>query len=133
MTIGRRRFLECAGTIPFVGALSAFADGKPLLRIGVMTDTHIGKNKKSCARVKLAYELFRRHGVDLMANVGDVADFHFPTGYKAYRETVEEVFADVAPENRPEELFVYAAHDYFNYKCKKKRSSFTVKYRLERM
>jgi hypothetical protein len=57
-----------------------------------------------------------------MVNVGDVADYHYPTGYQAYRETVEEVFADVAAEKRPEELFVYAAHDYFNYKCKKKRS-----------
>ena len=122
MAIGRRRFLECAGAIPFVGALSAFADGKPLLRIGVMTDTHIGKTKKSCARVKLAYGLFRRHGVDLMANVGDVADYHFPTGYKAYRETVEEVFAGVAAADRPEEIFVYAAHDHFNYGGPKKRS-----------
>jgi hypothetical protein len=47
----------------------------------------------------MAYELFRKHGVDLMANVGDVADYHYPTGYKAYRETVEEVFAGVSAAN----------------------------------
>jgi hypothetical protein len=115
MALGRRDFLGYVGAIPFVGALSAFADGKPLLRMGVMTDTHIRKTKKSCGRVKLAYELFRRHGVDLMVNVGDVADNHYPTGYKAYRETIEEVFAGVPAAERPEELFVYAGHDFFNY------------------
>ena len=122
MAIGRREFLGYAGAIPFVGALSAFADEKPLLRIGVMTDTHIGKTKESCRRVRMAYELFRKHGVDLMANVGDVADYHYPTGYEAYRETVEEVFADVPAAKRPKELFVYAAHDHFNYGGPKKRS-----------
>ena len=122
MAIGRREFLGYAGAIPFVGALSAFADEKPLLRIGVMTDTHIGKTKESCRRVRMAYELFRKHGVDLMANVGDVADYHYPTGYKAYRETVEEVFAGVPAAKRPKELFVYAAHDHFNYGGPKKRS-----------
>ena len=97
MSIGRRDFIGCIGALSFMGpAYQLFGDEKPLLRIGVMTDTHIGKTKESCARVKLAYELFRKHGVDLMVNVGDVADYHYPTGYKAYRETVEEVFADVA-------------------------------------
>ena len=123
MSIRRRDFIGCIGALSFMGpAYQLFGDEKPLLRIGVMTDTHIGRTKESCARVKLAYELFRKHGVDLMVNVGDVADYHYPTGYKAYRETVDEVFADVALEKRPEELFVYAAHDYFNYRCKKKRS-----------
>lgn len=122
MPIRRRQFLGYVGAIPFVGSLYAFADEKPLLRIGLMTDTHIGETKESCGRVKLAYELFRKQGVDLMVNVGDVADHHYPTGYKAYRETVEEVFAGVPAAKRPEELFVYAAHDYIYYRGAKKRS-----------
>ena len=36
--------------------LSAETD-RPLLRIGAITDTHIGKTKESCDRVKQAYEL----------------------------------------------------------------------------
>ena len=122
MPIRRRQFLGYVGAIPFAGSLYAFADEKPLLRIGLMTDTHIGETKESCGRVKLAYELFRKQGVDLMVNVGDVADHHYPTGYKAYRETVEEVFAGVPAAKRPEELFVYAAHDYIYYRGAKKRS-----------
>ncbi len=64
--------------------LSAETD-RPLLRIGAITDTHIGKTKESCDRVKQAYELFRSLSVDMIANVGDIADHHFPTGYVAYR------------------------------------------------
>ena len=117
MSIRRREFIGGIGAVSVVGsALDAFGGEKPLLRIGVMTDTHVGKTKDTCKRVKLAYRLFRKQAVDLMVNVGDVADYHFPTGYKAYRETVEEVFAKVPPTARPKELFVYAAHDYFAYK-----------------
>ena len=81
----------------FIGGAAAFAPfatrlwaaETPLLKIGVMTDTHVGKTKESCARARLAYEMFRDMGVDLIANVGDVADHHYPTGYTAYREMVE--------------------------------------------
>ena len=116
MAIGRRQFIGCVGSIPFVGALAAFAAEKPLLRMGVLTDTHIGETKASCRRVKQACRLFRNHGVDMIVNVGDVADYHYPSGYKAYRETVNEVYAKIAVSDRPKELFVYAAHDFFKYK-----------------
>ena len=92
------------------------AEEKPLLKIGLMTDTHVGKTKASCARARLAYELFRDIGVDLIVNDGDVADHHYPTGYVAYREMVEETFAGVPAAERPQELFVYAWHDAFDYK-----------------
>lgn len=123
MSIKRREFISGIGALSFMApTYQLFGDEKPQLRIGVMTDTHIGKTKESCARVKLAYQLFRKHSVDLMVNVGDVADYHYPTGYQAYRETVEEVFAGVPAAKRPKELFVYAAHDHFNYGGPKKRS-----------
>lgn len=116
MAVGRRRFIGCMGALPLVGGMSAFAEEKPLLRMGVLTDTHVGETKASCRRVKLAYRLFRNHGVDMIVNVGDVADYHYPKGYKAYRETVNEVYAKVAVADRPKELFVYAGHDFFKYK-----------------
>jgi hypothetical protein len=81
-----------------------------------MTDTHVGKTKESCSRARLAYEMFRDMGVDLIANVGDVADHHYPTGYVAYREMVDETFAQVPAVRRPKELFVYAWHDAYAYK-----------------
>ena len=114
--ITRRRFagaLGAATAMPF--SLVADAD-RPLLKIGVITDTHVGKTKESCARVKLAYELFREQSPDLIVNVGDIADLYYPTGYVAYRESVEEAYAGVPAEKRPKELFVYAGHDVLYYK-----------------
>ena len=114
MTMRRRSFIGCVGALPFAG--SVFADERPSLRIGVLTDTHVGKTKSTCGRVKLAYGLFRKHNVDMIVNVGDVADYHFPTGYAAYRKTVEEAYAGMPAAGRPKEVFVYAAHDYFDFK-----------------
>ena len=121
MQIDRRKFIGCAGAFPIVG-MAAFGEEKPLLRIGVMTDTHIGETKASCRRVKMACELFRKRGVDMVVNVGDLADYHYPKGYAAYRAVVEEAFAGVAEAERPKELFVYAAHDTFAWGGCKKRS-----------
>ena len=89
MSIRRREFIGGIGAASIAGgAFDVFGCEKPLLRMGVMTDTHVGKTKDTCKLVKLACRLFRKHSVDLIVNVGDVADYHFPTGYKAYRETV---------------------------------------------
>ena len=63
MRMRRRNFIGCIGALPLVGVGTAFAGEKPLLRIGVLTDTHIGKTRSTCGRVKLAYDLFRRHTV----------------------------------------------------------------------
>ena len=126
MSISRRYFIGGVGSLSFMGSANQlFADEKPLLRIGVMTDTHIGPRKVSCGRVKLACQLFRKHGVDMMVNVGDLADLHYPTGYTAYRETIDEVYEGIAAENRPKEVFVYAAHDLFKYKGNPNRRLWT--------
>ena len=123
MEVSRRKFMWCAGAFPVVGAMSpAFAEGEPLLRIGVMTDTHVKETKASCSRVKMACELFRRHRVDMVVNVGDVADYHYPKGYAAYRAVVEKAFNGVPSAERPKELFVYAAHDTFAWGGHKARS-----------
>ena len=114
MKTTRRMFL--GGAAAFAPLSGLWADEAPRLRIGVMTDTHVGKTKASCSRARLAYELFRDSGVDLIVNDGDVADHHYPTGYVAYREMVEETFKGVPASRRPQELFVYAWHDAFDYK-----------------
>ena len=115
MKTTRRAFIGGAvACAPFAEIWAA--DKEPLLKIGLMTDTHVGRTKESCSRARLAYELFRDIGVDLIVNDGDVADHHYPTGYVAYREMVEETFAGVPAAKRPKELFVYAWHDAFDYK-----------------
>ena len=45
--------------------------GEPVLRAGIMTDTHIGETAESCAHVRKAFELFRAQKADLVVNLGN--------------------------------------------------------------
>jgi len=116
MKTSRRSFLSASSAFafaPFAGCLSS-SGGKPLFRMGVMTDTHVGTTRASCGRVKQALEVFKREGVDLVVNNGDIADHFYPEGYKALRETYSEVYPD--PAARPREIWVYAWHDAFEFR-----------------
>ena len=113
MELKRRAFIGgAAAFVPFARTL-AVPDGKPVMRIGVMTDTHVGKTVASCGRMKMALELFKAQGAELIINNGDIADWHYPTGYQAYRQVSEEVYGS---DYRPKEIFTYAWHDAYAYK-----------------
>lgn len=110
--VNRREFL---GTAFAAGIIPAFANGgKRIARVGLMTDTHVGKTMESCSRLRLALELFKSQGVEMIVNCGDIADRHYPDGYRCYRKTVNEVYPD--PKSRPIERFVYAGHDAVEYR-----------------
>jgi len=112
MTTSRRTFL---GGLAATAACPSFADipkSRPKLRFGVMTDTHVGKTVESCGRVRQALELFREQGAELVVNNGDIADHHYPDGYRAYRQVFEEVYRNTP---RPQEIYAYAWHDAFDY------------------
>ena len=91
----------------FFGPASPAAAEDPILRAGIMTDTHIGQTAESCAHVRKAFEIFRAQKADLVIHLGDIANDHSPSGYRHYRRIFNEVF----PEPRPAELFVFAGHD----------------------
>ena len=113
MEFKRREFLVGAvGLVPFARAFAA-PEEAPVMRLGVMTDTHVGKTVASCARVRKALELFKEKGAELIINNGDIADWHYPTGYQAYRQVSEEVFG---ADYRPQVIFTYAWHDAYAYK-----------------
>ena len=112
----RQEFLRAAGAFafaPFAGTAFA-ADEKPLFRMGVMTDTHVGTTLESCSRAKAALELFKAKGVDMVVNNGDIADHFYPSGYRALRQVYSTVYPDAA--TRPREVWVYAWHDAIYYK-----------------
>ena len=105
----------------FLGGMAAFG-ATPLLavpargriaRIGLMTDTHVGMTLESCSRVKAALELFKAKGAEMVINCGDIADRHYPAGYRFYRQTVNTVYPEAAA--RPKEIFVYADHDLIDH------------------
>ncbi len=112
----RRDLLKSAGAFafaPMAGRLFA-SDEKPLFRMGVMTDTHVGTTLESCSRVKAALELFKAHRVDIIANNGDIADHFYPSGYRALRSIYSSTYPN--PSERPREVWVYAWHDAFEFK-----------------
>lgn len=114
----RRGFVVMTALSGVATALDALAfpsAGERGLRVGIMTDTHIGRTRESCARVRSALEFFRKQGLDMILHVGDVADHHYPDGYKAYRAVTEEVFENLAAAKRPKEIFTYAWHDAYDY------------------
>ena len=79
---------------------------KPLLRAGIITDTHVTPNPKSVDKLRAALTLFKEQNVDVVINLGDVADKFHPEAYKHYRNTVKEVY----PEG-VKAVFAYANHD----------------------
>ena len=82
---------------------------EPLVRVGIMSDTHVTPKPASCKTLELAMELFKRHQVDAIVHCGDVADVSSAAAYDNYRNTVRKVF----PENKPPELFAFAGHDIY--------------------
>lgn len=108
----RRQFIGgmmAAGAAPLIKAAE---DGR-IARIGLITDTHVETTLESCSRVRAALELFKAKGAEMVVNCGDIADRHYPQGYRFYRQTVNNVFPD--PASRPKEIFVYAWHDLINH------------------
>ena len=101
-----------AGLPVFLFGASGASASKPIARIGFMTDTHIQRDKASCALAKKAFELFRGKGVDAICHGGDLADWHYESGYRFYREAYEEAYAGAKRE--PRLLYVFGNHDALN-------------------
>ena len=91
--------LLCAAAVSFAA--------EPVMRIGIMTDTHVTGKKRSCALLKEALTLFKQQNVDMIINLGDVSNVYEEPAYKNYRDTVREVFGSTLPD----EVFVFANHD----------------------
>lgn len=109
MTISRRFFLLGAGAIACKHSPLFAASDKPLFTAGIMTDTHVLDKPGMHERVKRAYKLFKKFGVDLIINNGDICDEYCPEGYRRYRAISDETYPDKA--TRPREVFIWANHD----------------------
>ena len=82
---------------------------EPIMRVGLLTDTHVKKNVESCKLIESAYAFFRKQNVDMVINAGDIADVYDVRAYRNYRETVIKAYKGA--EKRPIEIFAYANHD----------------------
>lgn len=113
MRATRRSFLGGCAAVTVAGP-SALAAESPVLKIGIVTDTHVVPDPESCRPVQAAWELFRRERTDAVFNLGDIADLFDETAYRNYRAAVDAAF--VSGAWKPDELYVWASHDAFGYK-----------------
>jgi len=98
-----RIFLSLAAALV---AIIVFADTEKPVRIGILTDTHIGA--KGCeARLEKAYGLFKRLSVDRIFNLGDICEKHDSGMFAKYVAVRTRVYGDKLPP----ETYVYANHD----------------------
>ena len=80
---------------------------EPVLKVGIISDTHVKKNESSCNILAEAFKLFKSHNVDVIVNAGDIADVHNEQAYKNYCNTVKKIY----PSKKPQEIFAFAWHD----------------------
>lgn len=106
MELSRRSFL--GGTLASLALPALAADESPALTFGFLTDTHVLETVESCARVRKALELFRSKNVELIVHTGDVANAHYPNGYRAYAQVFAETFAGLTP---PRQITAVGNHD----------------------
>ena len=113
MTSGWKR--SAAGILTAMVVLATGINAEePELRVGIFTDTHIQETEQSCQLVRKAFELFKKHKVDMVVHLGDLADRHYPEGYKIYRRYFDEVFGD----RKPRQIYIFASHDRIGIKTK---------------
>lgn len=127
--VSRRWFI---GGLASMGALGGcrmfrapagkYADGKPNLKFGVISDVHLRVNAKGpgldsgydTETLKHTLEWYRDQGVDAVAVVGDIADRGLVEEMVAFADTWFKVFPDDrAPDGRKvERIVVYGNHDW---------------------
>ena len=79
----------------------------PLLRIGIVTDTHVTEDPNSCVLLEKSLSLFKNKKADMVINAGDIAQVYNVKAYRNYRETVNKVYRN----KKTPEIFIYANHD----------------------
>ena len=109
MNVTRKEMLFGLGATSVSPRLSAVQD-LPLIRVGITTDTHFGrKDVKGVEACEAAWNLFKRHGCQVIANCGDIADKFYPKWYEEVCRMRSRVFGDL--QTAPKEIWVYAGHD----------------------
>ena len=109
--VSRGGFIVGTGALLLAGA--SRAGEAPVFRMGLFSDTHVNDDPKSCERVRLALETFKREKVDAIAHLGDLANYHLPNAFRNYRKTVDAVFPDTS--GRPRFLYAWGNHDSIDY------------------
>jgi len=82
---------------------------RPVLKVGLLSDTHVRSDPRTLARTREAFKVFRTQGVDVVAHLGDIAEWCYPEAYANYRAAMDEAFP---PDGkRPQFLYAFGNHD----------------------
>ena len=106
--VKRREFILGTAAVLTAGA-SAAGPGRPLLRIGAMTDNHLHANRPETHRkTEACFRLFRKEQVDVVVDTGDIVDLSHVSELQYFRSCFDTAFAgtDTVP------FFLVANHDY---------------------
>lgn len=95
------------------------AERKPVMRVAVISDTHVKEKAKSAFLVGEAYKLFRTLNVDVVINCGDIGDHYNEKAYQHYRNAVKAAYGN---QKLPVEFFAYANHDLLRRKHKESQN-----------
>ena len=113
--VRRRDFLRGTAAVAALGAPNLWGHerDRPLLTLGVVSDTHIGP-REAAATFGRTLRFFRDRKVDAVMNCGDLADWGLLSGFKYVAEAWHKVFpGGKGAEGRPvQKLFCTGNHDY---------------------
>ena len=108
--MNRRNFI--VSSVSAAVSLTALgANSSAKLRFGVMTDTHVTSNPKSFERAKKAIKVFEKYDCALFCHLGDLAERCDPKAHAMWREMI----ASTCCKSTMRGVYVYAAHDYYDY------------------
>lgn len=113
--MGRRRFLGGAAAFTTLGVPTVWGHerNRPLLTLGVVSDTHIGP-REAAANFEQTLRFFRDRKVDAVMNCGDLADWGLRSGFRYVADAWNKIFpGGRGAEGRlVQKLFCTGNHDY---------------------
>ena len=97
-------------TEKFTLAVKDDPENMPNIKVGVISDIHIGANSSNGPALVKALTYYKNQGVDVIVGVGDMGH-----DYTKYLDEFEEIYNTVFPdgEDGPEKFFVMGNHDTY--------------------
>ena len=103
-----------ARELPFSVTVGADPSSLFDLKIGVISDVHIGANAGNTAALTTALQYYKAKGIDVLVGVGDFA--HDKIEYlNEFANLIDSVFDD--PSTAPEKVFVMGNHDTYSFEA----------------
>ncbi len=81
------------------------------LRIGIMSDVHVGANASNETAIKNALRYYKERNIDLLVLAGDIGHNYYDNMIK-FEDIFESVYSD--PRTAPDKVYVMGNHDTYS-------------------